>query len=258
LAKVPWLIAHRGANKQAPENTNTAFEKALRYSVDGLETDVQMTKDGIPVLYHDRTLFKIMKKRKQIADLTYRQLRELDWGSWYSSAFAEELLLTLGEMLSSYAGRTRLMIEIKSRKPDQVSVKSSVLTLKVLEELQKPVIYDHRENIYILSFDPAVLTLAHKNAPEFNYVLNLSNKAYDETGYLSILEMDAIEIHHLYAFCVEIKNLSENLTLFAHSHGKKMMTYVCNNARQVNRAMDFNVDAVMTDDPRWITTYFKL
>ncbi|MFO8085417.1 MAG: glycerophosphodiester phosphodiesterase [Desulfobacterales bacterium] len=258
MAKIPWLIAHRGANKQAPENTNTAFEQALRYPVDGLETDVQMTKDGIPVLYHDRTLFKVMKKRKQISDLTYHQLRELDWGSLYSSAFAKEPLLTLSEMLGSYAGRTRLMIEIKSRKPDQVSGKSSALTLKVLEELQKPEIYAHRKNIFVLSFDPAVLTLAHKNAPEFNYVLNLSNKAYDATGYLSILEMDATDIHHLYAFCVEIKNLSENLTLFAHSHGKKIMTYVCNNTRQTNRALDFNVDAVMTDDPRWITTYFKL
>ena len=231
----PWLIAHRGANREAPENTITAFDLALRYPVQGIETDIQMTKDGVPVLYHDQTVFKLMRKRKRVADFSFDELSELP---------------SLSELLSLYAHRTRLMLEIKSRKPDQLSGKSSQLTLKVLEELQKPEIAKYQENLFVLSFDPDVLKLGHQIAPEFKYVLNLSANAYDPTGYLSIMESDPSEIHHLYALCVALKNLSENLAAFARFHQKKLMTYVCNTPQQVNRALKFRANVIMTDNPK--------
>jgi glycerophosphoryl diester phosphodiesterase len=252
----PWVIAHRGANMHAPENTRSAFDLALSYPIDGLETDIQMTRDGIPVLYHDRTLFKIIGKRKRISDLTYLQLCELNWGRWYRRSFAQESLLTLAEILESYAHRTYLMIEIKSRKPDQRSGRSYDLTLKVLEELKKQRIKNYWDNIFILSFDPDVLKWAHDHAPALKYVLNLSDKAHAHTGHVSIRKTHASDIHHLYGLCAEVKNLSKDLTAFAHDHQKKMMTYVCNSARQVNRALSLNVDVIMTDNPGWLTQYF--
>jgi glycerophosphoryl diester phosphodiesterase len=254
---MPWLIAHRGANKQAPENTRSAFDIALSYPVDGLETDIQMTRDGIPVLYHDRTLFKIMGKRKRIADLTYMQLCELNWGRWYGQAFAEEPLLTLEETLISYLDRTRLMIEIKSRKPDQISGIASELTLKVLEAIKKPQFEKYLENIFILSFDPNVLKSAHVHAPELKYVLNLSANSSDSTGHVFIRKKTTSEINHLYGLCAPVKNLSEDLTAFAHDHGKKMMTYVCNSVRQVKRALNLDADVIMTDYPEWLTIFMK-
>jgi glycerophosphoryl diester phosphodiesterase len=252
----PWVIAHRGANMQAPENTRSAFDLALSYPIDGLETDVQMTRDGIPVLYHDRTLFKIMGKKKRISDLTYLQLSELNWGRWYDRSFAQEPLLTLAETLKSYAHRTYLMIEIKSPKPDQRSGRSSDLTLKVLEELKKEPINDCWNNIFILSFDPDALKLAHEHAPELKYVLNLSNKTFGSTDCFPIRKTNESDICHLYGLCAAVKNLSKELTAFAHDHQKRMMTYVCNNARQVNRALNLNVDVIMTDNPGWLTQYF--
>jgi glycerophosphoryl diester phosphodiesterase len=250
----PWVIAHRGANMHAPENTRSAFDLALSYPVDGLETDIQMTRDGIPVLYHDRTLFKIMGKRKRISDLTYPQLCELSWGRGYHRSFVQEPLLTLAELLESYAHRTHLMIEIKSRKWDQHSGRSSALTLKVLEELKKPRIKNYWENIFILSFDPDVLKLAHDHAPELKYVLNLSDKAHASTGHFAIRKTHALG--HLYGLCAAVKNLSIDLTNFVHDHQKKMMTYVCNSARQVKRALNLNADVIMTDNPGWLTQYF--
>ncbi len=258
MKKIPWVIAHRGASKHAPENTRPAFDLALSYTIDGLETDVQLTKDGIPVLYHDPTLLKVMKKRKRVADVTYRQLCKLDFGKWYNPKFGNEPVLTLREMLASYNHRTRLMLEIKSPKADHSFQKSSELTLKVLQELQKPEIKKYRDKIFILSFDPAVLKLAHKTMPELKYVLNLSDKAYDLTGYISIIYKDPSKLHHLFALCVSIKNLSKNLTGFAHRYHKKMMTYVCNDSRQVRRAMECNADVIMTDDPGWLTKHLNV
>jgi glycerophosphoryl diester phosphodiesterase len=252
----PWVIAHRGANMHAPENTRSAFDLALSYPVDGLETDIQMTRDGIPVLYHDRTLFKIIGKRKRISDLTYLQLCELNRGRWYRRSFVQEPLLTLAETLELYAHRTYLMIEIKSRKPDQRSGRSSALTLKVLEELKKQRINHSWDNIFILSFDPDILKLAHDHAPELKYVLNLSDKINAPTGHVSIRKTHESDIRHLYGLCAAVKNISKDLTAFAHDHQKKMMTYVCNNARQVKRALNLNVDVIMTDNPGWLTEYF--
>jgi glycerophosphoryl diester phosphodiesterase len=252
----PWVIAHRGANMHAPENTRSAFDLALSYPIDGLETDIQMTKDGIPVLYHDRTLFKIIGKRKRISDLTYLQLCELNWGRWYRRSFAHEPLLTLAETLELYAHRTILMIEIKSRKPDQRSGRSSDLTLKVLEEIKKQRIKPYWNNIFILSFDPDVLKLAHHHAPELKYVLNLSDKAHAPTDHVSIRKSHASDIRHLYGLCAAVKNLSIDLTAFAHDHQKIMMTYVCNSIRQVKRALNLNADVIMTDNPGWLTQYF--
>jgi glycerophosphoryl diester phosphodiesterase len=253
----PWLIAHRGANTQAPENSRSAFDQALSYPIDGLETDIQMTKDGIPVLYHDPTLFKILGTSKRISDFTYRQLCEVNWGRWYNPSFTQETLLSLSETLTSYVHRTRLMIEIKSYKPDQISGRSFELTLKVLEEIQKPQFKNYLENIFLLSFNPEILKLAYDNAPELKYVLNLSDKASDPTGHVSIRNTGSSNISHLYGLCVAVKNLSEDLTAFAHGHQKKMMTYVCNNANQVNCAVNLNADVIMTDNPGWLCKMFR-
>lgn len=253
----PWVIAHRGANREAPENSRSAFDIAMSYLVDGFETDVQMTADGIPVLYHDRTLFKIMGKRKRISDLTFRQLGELKWGRWHGQSFAQVPLLRLDETLNTYTHRTRMMIEIKSYKPDQISGRSLELTLKILEEIRKPQFKKYLENIFILSFDPDVLKLAHDHAPELKYVLNLSDKAHDPTGHVSIRNRSAPDINHLYGLCAAVKNLSEDLTAFAHGHQKKMMTYVCNNAGQVRKALELNADVIMTDHPGWLTKYLS-
>ena len=55
----PFSIAHRGASSTHPENTRASFDEALRAPIDGIEFDVQPSRDGVPVLYHDRTLRKL-------------------------------------------------------------------------------------------------------------------------------------------------------------------------------------------------------
>ena len=50
------VIAHRGANKYAPQNTIPAFERAIELGVDGFETDIHLTKDGVPVICHNYTV----------------------------------------------------------------------------------------------------------------------------------------------------------------------------------------------------------
>ena len=139
-----------------------------------------------------------MGRRKRISDLTFEQLKGLPWGR-NRPEFADEPLMTLRENLELYASRTRLMVEIKSRKHDRESGRSFETTLNVLKELERPEIQKHAEKIFILSFDPDALKLWFEHAPQYKYVLNVSDEPGGPTGYQSIVERPYSETGHLFA-----------------------------------------------------------
>lgn len=83
----PLLIAHRGASAWAPENTLAAFAEAIALGADGIELDVQMTRDGQVVVIHDETVGRTTDGRGRVSDLTLDDLRRLDAGSWFNRAY---------------------------------------------------------------------------------------------------------------------------------------------------------------------------
>jgi glycerophosphoryl diester phosphodiesterase len=103
----PLIIAHRGFSAQAPENTLAAFELALVCGADGIEFDVRLAKDGVPVVIHDATLERTGLRSESIADLTSLELGDTDVGSWFNKRypdkaapeFAESSVPTLVEVL---------------------------------------------------------------------------------------------------------------------------------------------------------------
>ena len=72
----PWIVAHRGAGREAPENTRAAFDAALAHGVAGLEFDVQLSRDGVPVIYHDRTLARI---GVEVMGSEWRRCHDVPW-----------------------------------------------------------------------------------------------------------------------------------------------------------------------------------
>jgi glycerophosphoryl diester phosphodiesterase len=244
----PWIVAHRGARTEAPENTRAAFDAALTHPVDGIEMDVQMSRDQVPVLFHDRTLAKITGGRKRIADYAYSELSAMNWGGWHSGKYRGELLLTLEKALQLYSKKTCLFIEIKSRNRDRTSGRSSVLTTRVLGLIRKQVPRNHLKNIFLLSFDPEVLRLAYSQWPGLNYVLNL-----DEP--ISLSGKRRREPDFLYAFCAPIRKQTGRFVEAAHRSGRQVMTYSCNISRQADKALELGLDVIMTDRPGWLVTH---
>ncbi|SHI21599.1 glycerophosphoryl diester phosphodiesterase [Sporobacter termitidis DSM 10068] len=111
----PAIIGHRGVPHLAPENTMASFKLALESGADGLETDVQMTKDGELVLIHDELLERTTDGTGLVATHTLGELRALDAGGWFSPEFKGERIPTLREFLEFVSGRDLLVnIEIKS------------------------------------------------------------------------------------------------------------------------------------------------
>lgn len=247
---IPLIIAHRGARDQAPDNTRSAFERALKHPVDGIELDVQMSADGVPVLYHDRTLFRIVQRRQRISSLQYSELAQREWGGWFGSAFTGEPLLTLEQTLRMLGRQTRLLIEIKSRPHEQRSGHAYKLARKVAVMPADPVYGVPQDAVHILSFDPKVLEIAHQIAPQWRYVLNVSEKEPN-----MIMATPAEVLGRLWAVDIKIGNLSAELVQWARRHHLRVFTYTCNSRPQVNTAMNLGVDAILTDRPGWLTEY---
>lgn len=83
----PLIIGHRGASATAPENTLIAFERAMADGADGVEFDIQLARDGVPVVIHDATLKRTGLRAGSISDLTSAELEKIDVGTWFNRKY---------------------------------------------------------------------------------------------------------------------------------------------------------------------------
>jgi glycerophosphoryl diester phosphodiesterase len=113
VAREFFIWAHRGASVEAPENTLAAFAAAEAAGADGIELDVHLSRDGVPVVIHDATVDRTTNGRGAVDRLRLDDLRRLDAGSWFSPQFAGEPVPTLEEVLNWAEGRLRLNLEVK-------------------------------------------------------------------------------------------------------------------------------------------------
>lgn len=94
----PWIVAHRGLLRHAPENTLANFRACLELRL-GFEFDVQKTRDGQLVCIHDHTVDRTTSGKGQVSDLTLEEIRRLDAGAWFDPKFAGERAPTVEEVL---------------------------------------------------------------------------------------------------------------------------------------------------------------
>ncbi len=241
----PLIVAHRGAGDEAPENTRSAFDAALNYPVDGIEFDVRITRDGVAVIHHDRSLGKIAGSRRKVESVFFSELSQMDCGSWFSGKYKNERILTFEKTIDLYSKTTRLFVEIKSNEDDSLSEISRILTLKVLETINKRVPYKYSKNISVLSFNLNILDFAHQKASALNYVFNLSGASLKQPSYPS----------YLHGLCLPVSKLSKSFMDKAEKGGYRVLTYTCNTPEQVKKALEARADVIMTDKPGWLCGY---
>jgi len=139
-------MAHRGWSGKAPENTLAAVRLALAEpAIQAIEIDVQLSRDGVPVLIHDFTLGRTTNGEGLVKNHTLQELRELDAGSWLDDRFAGERIPTLDEVLQMVKGRCTLNIELKATSDMYPGIAE-----KVWELLEQ---HDMKQEVYITSFD---------------------------------------------------------------------------------------------------------
>jgi glycerophosphoryl diester phosphodiesterase len=150
-------VAHRGYSTVAPENTLPAFAAAVRAGATVVEFDVRVTRDGVPVVIHDRTVNRTTNGSGRIWDLTYDEVAALDAGSWFGAGFTGLRVPSLAETLDLLAPEpVELLLEIKP--PATLDeVKSIVAQLAERDLLDRTVLQ---------SFDADVVRKVRGVAPE--------------------------------------------------------------------------------------------
>jgi len=130
MSQQPIIFAHRGASGTHPENTMAAFRAAAEKGADGIELDVQMTRDGEIVIIHDETVNRTTDGRGMIEKMKMDEVAKLDAGSWFSPSFAGEKIPTLHEFLAWAAGNDlQINIELKTNKVPYHGIEKQVLDL---------------------------------------------------------------------------------------------------------------------------------
>lgn len=252
----PAVIAHRGVSRHHPENTLASFDAATTGSLSGMELDLQLSSDRVPVVYHDATLTKVGGGRKRVRDLTLAELEELDVGSWFDEAFEGERMPSLDQVLERYGKNLPLLLEIKSpgraltglriRRPPVASM------LQMLVEETVAAVRRHRmaERVYVLSFDPEVLQSVAALYPRLRRVRNFRHRPRLTAKMRS-------ELEGLHAACFFIGSLTKRLVAELHAMKKPVLTYTCNTKPAVERALRAGVDAILSDDPHWVAAYLE-
>ena len=115
MIRSPLIIGHRGASAKAPENTIAAFQMTIDARADGIEFDVRLTRDGVPVVIHDNNLKRTGGSNHRVADLSLAELKEIDVGRWFDKTlFANERVPTLEEVFQLFESSDHLLyLEMK-------------------------------------------------------------------------------------------------------------------------------------------------
>jgi len=227
------VFAHRGASAEMMENTRKAFDRALEYAIDGIETDVQLSRDEVAVLWHDRYLDKIGLPDKPIDDFDYEQLKTMDFPQVCS-----EGILTLNALLKDYRQRCRLLIEVKNRDWELVSRHNKKMQL-TLDMTAPP-----DENVMVSSFDLPSLVYANQLNAQTQLVYNL-----DDHHTAHDVQQTLAEHSFLYGHCLPIALLDQPLVELLRENGKCIAVYTCNSDADIQKALDLGVDILISDLP---------
>ena len=234
------IFAHRGANKEAAENTRTAFDKALNYAIDGMETDVQLTRDEVAVLWHDRFLNKLGLPDKHIDDFDYAQLQAMNFAAHFSPGAPHESLMRLQEFIDAYRQRCRLLIEIKNREWEAPARHE----MKVRQTIDM-VGATSGDAIMASSFNLHSLIYANQYKPGFPLVYNFED---DQT--FADAERVLAEQPFLHGLCLPIASLDQAMVKLLRDHGKSIAVYTCNSDEEIGKALGLGVDILISDVPQ--------
>lgn len=136
------VMVHRGVNTAAPENTRQAIQMCIEDYYEWVEIDVQLTKDGKHIVFHDNRLEVKSDGEGLVADHTLDQILALDAGSWFASRFTGDRVLTLAEALEIGKGRINFYLDCKRIDPELLA--SEVIASGMQKQV---IIYDSPEMI---------------------------------------------------------------------------------------------------------------
>ena len=229
-------IAHRGASAVAPENTLAAFNCAFEMGADGIELDVTLTKDGIPVVIHDDTVDRTTDGHGPIKQMTLEEVRSLDAGAWFDERFRGIRIPTLAQVLEAVGIRGIVNIELKS-----VMLKTDGLEAVVAKVIEQAGFGDR---VIISSFNPFALNRMANLSPRLPRALLYAGNLpiYLRRAWLR-------PIAHPSALHPSYRMVTPKLIKWARSKGYAVNTWTVDDPAEMKRLVDLGVNAIITNRP---------
>jgi glycerophosphoryl diester phosphodiesterase len=230
----PKLAAHRGAGKLAPENTLAALRLGFAYGYRMAEFDVKLSADGVAFLLHDATLDRTTNGRGRADALTWRELAQLDAGSWHSAAHAGEALPTLAAVaLWSRANAVTVNIEIKPAPGRERETGAAVA-------LDAQALWQGAAAAPLLSsFSEVALAAARDAVAELPRAYLCEQIPADWRERIAQLACIAIDLDHTL--------LTRERVAEFHAAGLRVAAWTVNDAARAAELIAWGVDTVITD-----------
>lgn len=223
------IIAHRGASAAAPEGTRAALRAAARAGADMVELDVQMTRDGRLVIFHDERLERTTNGRGRLSRTRYADLARLDAGAWFAPRFAGERVLLVSQAVRSVPKRVGINLELK-RTPHRRQLVTRLSRLLRRRPLGR--------RLLLSSFDPRLIEPFRRLACAL-----ICRRQPDQSLRRAIrLRCAAWHPHHTLVTPARVAR--------AHAAGLAVRAWTVDERPRARQLARWGIDGIFTNDPR--------
>jgi len=232
----PLNIAHRGASAAAPQNTLAAFRKAMELGADGVELDVHLSADGVPVVMHNFDLDETTDGAGRIIDKTLAELKELDAGEKFAPEFAGERISTLAEVFEALDGKLLVNVELKD-----IGLTGCGLEAPVVEVVRR---FGMEKKVLFSSFNPFTLRRLRPFAPEVPSGLLYSHNLPIYLRRAWFAPFAPHKARHPHFALVD-----ERLVRWCRTRKLHVNVWTVNEPAEMKRLIALGVDGIITDAP---------
>lgn len=222
--------AHRGASAYAPENTMAAFKKAFQIGTNGIELDLQKTKDGKIVIFHDNKIDNKSNKTGKISDYTYKELSKFDFGSWFSKEFENEKIVLFDDFMKEVSNKNLILaIELKEEGIEKEA-------LEIINE------YYNKDNIFITSF----IYNALSNIRKLDKNIKIGWLIKEDINQKNILELTKISGNQI---CPPADLVSEEGIKLARENELSVRLWGVSNEEIMRKVYNLDIDGMTVNFP---------
>lgn len=236
------IYAHRGSSGTHPENTVAAFKEAASLQIHGVEFDVHMTKDEELVVIHDESINRTSNGQGFVKDMTLMELKEYDFGEWFTADFKGEKIPTLREVLYIFKDtHHHINIELKSDVFPYEGMEQKVIHM--LEE------YRLEDRVVISSFNHEMVQQVKKLAPHIETAILFMEVMIAPHKYAEVVGADAL---HAF-FPTVLRPMGKE----AVASGKQVRVFTVNDEQHADVLKEIGVHGIFTDFPEKMYNYLN-
>ena len=227
------IQAHRGASKERPENTMSAFKRAIELGAYGIELDVHLLRDGSLVVHHDGILGRCENVKGSIYDYTSENIKSFSVGEWFSSEYKDETVPFLSEVLELIKD-TDIFLNVEVKGSGFIDACTEIL-IKLLDK------YNMAERCIISSFNHYLLKDIKEKYPNYKTgILYGDNFGRDMVEYNLKYNFDAVNPQY--------GGITGDMVKKFHENGILVNVWTVDLEEDIQKMAEYSVDSIITND----------